>query len=48
MGRSGQEGRLLLGHEVSGVRGDPERPADRIKAVTGAAAVLRARPLQKL
>ena len=48
MGRSRQEGRLLLGHEVSRVRGDPERPADRIKASTGAAADLRARPLRKL
>jgi len=29
-------------------KGDPERPADRIKASTGAAADLRARPLRKL
>ena len=41
------EGRLLLGHEVSRVRGSGAA-ADRFKASTGAAAVLRARPLRKL
>jgi hypothetical protein len=34
------EGRLLSGHEVSRA-GDPERPADRLQADTGAAAVMR-------
>jgi hypothetical protein len=48
MGRSRQEGRLLLEIMRQQGKGDPGRPADRIKAGTGAAADLRAGPLRKL